>query len=73
MILFRRVSLYCYRLGIYLCKYARRYLGKRLTTIGLVLVLIPVVMTAIVAGIGLMRQLMQLTGILRIPRWSCDH
>ena len=40
---------------------------SRLTTIGLVLVLIPVVMTAIVAGIGLMQQLMQLTGILRIP------
>lgn len=40
---------------------------SRLTTIGLVLVLIPVVMTAIVGWHCLMRQLMQLTGILRIP------
>ncbi len=63
MILFRGYRLYCYRLGIYLCKYARRTWVSRLTTIGLVLVLIPVVIPLLLAGIGLMRQLMQLTGI----------
>lgn len=48
MILFRRVSPVLLSSGYLPCKYARRYRVSRLTTIGLVLVLIPVVMTAIV-------------------------
>ncbi len=73
MILFRRVSPVLLCLGIYLCKYARRYLGKPFNHIGLVLVLIPVVMTAIVGWHCLMQQLMQLTGILRIPLMVMHH
>ncbi len=67
MILFRRVSPVLLSSGYYLCKYARRYLGKPFNHYWSGLVLIPVVMTAIVGWHWFDAALMLLTGILRIP------